>query len=443
MDLVIEARAFVRGALSDVEIGIDQSSGTIEAVKRNLAGRPRRRFPGQLLLPSGVDWHVHFRDPGFPHKEDFHTGTLGAALGGVGTVLDMPNTRPQVDRISRLEEKIEGVRGKACVDWGLWATLTPPSPKPLELLRRCAGLKMFLAPTTGVDAPPTNPEIRRALQFARQAGRWTVVHAENPPAKRASHSTRDHDAARPLGDEVAAIERLASLAPDPARVHIAHVTSRPAAQAAARAGFSCGATPHHLLLSYESIPDAFGKVNPPLRDPAIREGLVASFQEGNPTHLESDHAPHTADEKRGRFDEAPAGVPGIQTMLPLLLHRAKKGELAIERVVSAASERPAQDLGIPTGRIEHGLQADFILINPRDPRRIRGERLASRCRWTPFEGMEAIFPTTHYLRGEPIVEDGEFVGRVGRGRQIAVAPASDSRPPVHRVTTKAKNPRAD
>lgn len=420
MDLVIEARAYVRGALSDVAIGVDESTGKIEAVKRNLPGRPRRRFRGQLLLPSGVDWHVHFRDPGFLQKEDFRTGTLGAALGGVATVLDMPNTRPLVDRISRLDEKIEAVRGKACVDWGLWATLTPQTPKPLELLRRCAGLKLFLAPTTGVEAAPTDDQLRQALQHAQRAGRWTVAHAEAASTKRPTHSTRDHDAARPVPSEVAAIRRLSGLAPDPTHVHIAHVTSRDAAQAAKQSGFTCGATPHHLMLSHETVQDAFGKVNPPLRSVFVQRELMASYTEGLVDRLESDHAPHAREEKRQPFPETPAGVPGVQTMIPLLLRLVKAGNVPLARVVSTACERPAQDLGIGSGRIEAGQPANFFLIDSHKPVRIRADQLASRCQWSPFEGREAIFPTTHFLRGEPIVEDGRFVARTGRGRPISL-----------------------
>src|SRR5581483_3873940 len=103
-----------------VEIGIDEEHGKILAVKKNLVGQPRRRHRNRLLVPSGTDIHVHFRDPGHAKKEDFRTGTLGAALGGIGAVFDMPNTVPLVDRVSRLEDKAEAVAAKAVVDWGLW-----------------------------------------------------------------------------------------------------------------------------------------------------------------------------------------------------------------------------------------------------------------------------------------------------------------------------------
>lgn len=418
MDLILEARAFHNGSLSDVEIGIDESSGTITAVKRNLTGATRRRHRGLLLLPSGVDWHVHFRDPGFSKKEDFRTGTTGAALGGVGTVLDMPNTKPVVDRPSVLLEKQEAVARKAVVDWGLWATLTPRSLEPERLIEKAVGVKLYLGPTTNAEEPLSDAFLADALRFVHAQRKWAVLHAESTPKERSLRDTRDHDDSRDAASEVAAIRRAAALAPKGARVHVAHATTREAVAVASEAGFTSGATPHHLLLSHESHRDAFGKVNPPLRSEIQRSGLWDALKAGLVRHLESDHAPHTLDEKRQEFASAPSGVPGVETLLPLLLYKAKHGDVELKEVVQAASERPAEDLGIRKGRIAPGYDADFFLIDPREPVKLRGDELASKCGWTPFEGHPAFRPAIHYLRGEVVVEEGEFIGRAGRGRRV-------------------------
>lgn len=432
MDLIVEARAWVQGALRDVEIGIEE--GRIQAVKHNLTGSPRKRYRHQLLLPSGVDWHVHFRDPGAPHKEDFRTGTIAAARGGIGAVFDMPNTHPLVDRPSRLADKIDAVTSKACVDWGLWATVTPQTVQLPRLLRESNGLKLFLSRTTGVDASLSDAGIARTIVQAQAARRWVLFHAENPPGTHLAQSTRDHDLNRPADQEVAAIERLAGLAPDPDGLHIAHLTTREALEAANKAGFRAAVTPHHLLLSHEAVTDARGKVNPPLRSEIQRRALWDAFVGGAPVQLESDHAPHTIDDKAERFHEAPSGVPGVETMLPLLLHLAKHGDVPLSHVMAAACERPAASLGLDRGSLHPGHRADFFLVDPREPKPIRADRLASRAGWTPFEGRPALIPTAHYLAGELVVEEGHFIGQPGCGERILPVPRPPTAetPPHHR-----------
>ena len=423
MDLVIEARAFFQGKVSDVEIGVDTATGKIVAVKRNIPGQPRKRFrSNHLLLPSGVDWHVHFSDPGHPAKEDFASGTRAAAHGGIGTVLDMPNTVPLVDRRSRLREKYETVSAKACIDWGLFATITRETGDPAALAQEAVGAKIYLAPTTGVSDGPSDDEVRHALEACHEARRWAVVHAETPPVGASPTNLKAHDESRPSRLEVDAIRRVANLAPDPSHVHIAHATTREALEAAREAGMSAGVTPHHLLLTYEGRRDASFKVNPPLRPEPDRRGLHDAFAEGLAPHLESDHAPHTQDEKKARFDETPAGMPGVETLLPLLLRRAKHGDLPLEQVVFASAQRPATALGIPKGKIEQGFDADFYIVDTRAARKLRADRLHGKCDWSAFEGWPILPILHHYQRGVPVIEDGEFTGRAGRGRRIDPPP---------------------
>jgi len=143
-----------------------------------------------------------------------------------------------------------------------------------------------------------------------------------------------------------------------------------------------------------------------------------AFQQGRIDAVASDHAPHTLDEKSGPFEESPAGVPGVATAFPLLLRRTRAGDLDLSRLVSAMSTRPAEILQIPKGIIEVGRDADLIVADPRAIETIRAKRLRYKCGWTPFDGMEAIFPNAVYLRGESVVEHGESTAE-GRGRLLA------------------------
>jgi dihydroorotase len=183
------------------------------------------------------------------------------------------------------------------------------------------------------------------------------------------------------------------------------------------AGVTTEVTPHHLFLDFSKPLHAFGKVNPPLRGPEDREALWKAFAAGRIDVVATDHAPHTRDEKEQPFEETPSGLPGVATSLPLLLRQVRAENLSLERFVAATSTRPAEILGVPKGKIEVGSDADLLVVDARNVVKITPRRVRYKCGWTPFEGMEAVFPRTVYLRGERIVEDGEPIAE-GLGRPL-------------------------
>ena len=422
--LVLEGRAFYRGGLESLAIGIE--AGRIAQIAKVLEGDERTDYGERLILPGGVDLHVHFRDPGYPIKEDFSTGTAAAAVGGVTTVLDMPNTAPPVTSVSAYNAKLAAVRGKAHVDFGLYAAFrTQRDPTTFRGVAPAG--KIYMAPTTGELAvdEPTAQGIVKAVAETRT---FTSVHAESP-AKFGGEEGRTlpaHDHMRPPEAEAAAIKALAHAAlqeSQPPRIHIAHVSSRAALEALAGASFTAEVTPHHLFLEATMNLQARGKVNPPLRRREEREALWRALADGRIDALASDHAPHTIEEKDQPFEQAPAGIPGVETMLPLVLRAVRAGDLTLERFVDVAAKRPAELLGLNAGVIEVGRLANLIVVDPRAIVTVRTKALHSRCGWTPFEGMEAVFPEATYVRGELAARDGSIVGeRLGRPIPAAVKP---------------------
>lgn len=417
MDWILEGRCFVRGELTECCLGIDEETGRIEAVKKVLTGAPVRSAKGRIVLPAAVDLHVHFRDPGHPKKEDFRSGTRSALLGGVGTVFDMPNTDPVVDTLSHLTEKVESVASKAFVDYGLWATITSRTADAEDLARSADGVKLYLAPTTGVPTGSDDETIGLALAAARRTRRLVAVHAEAAIAPDAA-TLSQYDTARSVDREVEAVSRLAQLATARDDVHVAHATALPVIEAAQDAGFSVGVTPHHLLLSVDRRWALVGKVNPPLRQPDVRETLWDTFRASGPLILETDHAPHTWEEKDQPFAETPAGLPGVQTALPVLLRRAKAGDVPLAQVVAAYCDRPAARIGVAKGRLETGYDADLVLVDPRRAQKVRRDWIESKSGWSPYEGFEALIPDEVVLRGEAVVEEGRCVATAGRGRRL-------------------------
>lgn len=413
--LVLRGRAFYRGRLESLSIGIQD--GRIAAVRKLLRGDEEVDYGEALILPGGVDLHVHMRDPGHTQKEDFASGTRSAALGGVTTVMDMPNTKPPVTTRHELEAKAASIRGRAHVDYGLYAA--PLAGRSVNRLLEADAFKVYLAESTGglqVDAD----EVPDIVEAAGDAGRLLVVHAEDAtrfePAKDAS--LEGHHLARPKEAEASAARSL----PRGRRagpLHIAHVTCVEALEATPP-GVTTEVTPHHLLLDFRRGIGARGKVNPPLRSPEDREALWKAFKEGRIDIVASDHAPHTLEEKEEPFGEAPAGVPGVGTSIPLLLRRVKAGDLDLARFVAAMATRPAAILGLEKGLLEVGREADLVIVDPREVSEVRAKRLGTKCGWTPFEGMEACFPKAVYLRGAEVAADGEPAAE-GVGRRITTS----------------------
>ncbi|MCI4356787.1 MAG: amidohydrolase family protein [Thermoplasmata archaeon] len=431
-DRVVTGRAWVGGRLIPVEVGIDDD-GRIGRVGRSVRSSGTRLDLGDaVLLPSATDLHAHFRDPGGPDPaESFATGTEGAALGGIGTVVDMPNTQPAVTDRERWLSKAALARRRIAIDVVLYGQ-ADSGPGIRSLAPVAGGLKLYLSPTTDAVETVSEADLPQLLSASAASGLPLSVHAEWPDAfvtpQEPPDSSEAWNRTRPPESETEAVRRLLG-APLDLRLHIAHATLASTVDAVARAHLSCEATPHHLLLGARPHDDAFRKTNPPLRREADRAALWDKFTAGAIPILASDHAPHHREEKSRPFPLAPSGVPGVETMLPLFLELVRDGRVTLPVLMAAAMDRPARWLGLPTGRLIPGHRANFLAVDFRRRGTVEARRLRSPAGWSPFEGWRAIFPTWHFRDGSPIVRNGEFVGgpvgrivrpEYARGRSAAV-----------------------
>lgn len=424
-DLVVKGRLFLpdgrieRGAFA-------VAGGRIREVGAHLSGARVLDFGERLVVPGAIDPHVHFRDPGQSEKEDFASGTKAAALGGVTTVLDMPNTTPPTFTREALDQKLALSRAKACVDFGLHLGLDEKGAS-LPLLADATSMKVYLGATTGNLLVRDMDLVRRALVAAAAADRTVVFHAESQDClDRHAHLLDEtypsHAKARPAICEAEAIAQLALAAKGTgARVHLAHLSTSAGLHAMAGAGFSAEVCPHHLLFTESRLRDGgVFKMNPPLRAEEDRRALWAALKDGAIQCLASDHAPHTPHEKASeRAKACPAGVPGVQTLLPVLLPLA--ADVGIARLLDA-SVAAARIFSLhDKGAIAAGKDADFAVYDLDATQPVRKENMASKAGWTPFEGMPAVFPTHTFVRGERVVDEGRFVGRAGSGRFVRPA----------------------
>ncbi|HDS59277.1 MAG TPA: hypothetical protein ENN54_03155 [Thermoplasmatales archaeon] len=414
MAMVIAGRAYVDGAVRHTRIAI--RDGRIAAIGGNLSGDPLLDVGDDLIFPAAIDCHVHFREPGMTHKEDFFTGTRAAALGGVTAVLDMPNTRPPAMTPEALQEKLHRVQSKACVDFGLYGGIGPDSDVE-AMAPHCAAFKIYLSGDNDMYVPPES--LPGVLARVRHTGKVLALHAELRDCIDRSPSTSlaEYQSRRPGGCEVEAVKTvLQANATVKSPVHFCHVSSAAALRLLPQPGATSGVTPHHLFLSAQHSFDlpAMGKVNPPLRDEPERRALLALVAAGRATLLESDHAPHTREEKQ-EFAGAPSGLPGVDALLPLTLSAVNRGEMPLSLVHRLLCAAPARRFGLNKGHIEVGRDADLVVLDMKEKPVVSH----SKCGWTPYEGMTGVYPRQVFMRGQKIVDEGCFVGAPGQGERVA------------------------
>jgi dihydroorotase len=381
---------------------------------------------GLHVLPGVIDSQVHFREPGGEHKEDLASGTAAAALGGVTCVFEMPNTDPPTTTAEALADKLARARGRAWVDHAFFIGAAPDNLDHLSELERlpgCCGVKIFMGSSTGSLLVSEDRDIERALRAGR---RRVAVHAEDEARLRARRAIAEsggdvavHPEWRDVECARRATERLLALSARTRRpVHVLHVTT--AEEMALLAGrpkwVSVECTPQHLTLE---APDCYrrlgtlAQMNPPIRDARHRAALWQGVADGVVDVIGSDHAPHTREEKARPYPESPSGMPGVQTLLPIMLDHVHAGRLGLDRLVELVSGAPARLYRVSAkGAIRAGFDADLSLVDLAAERRITDDWLASKCGWSPFAGTVVTgWPMATVIRGRAVMRDGELIGR--------------------------------
>jgi dihydroorotase len=388
---------------------------TIAEVGRDLSADGERVLDvsGKRLFPGMIDAHVHFREPGYPQKETWATGSRAAAAGGVTTVVDQPNTDPPTVDGDAFDGKVE-FTDDSLVDWGINGGVTADWDPATLFERRLFALgEVFLADSTG-DMGIETDLFERALEAAADRGVTVTVHAEDADYFNDDARARDDadawSAYRTAKAEREAVARACEAAQRVgARIHIAHTSTPEGIDIAADAGMTTEVTPHHLLLSRRDLSElgTNGRMNPPLRREKRRREVYERVADGTVDIVATDHAPHTTEEKDASIWDAPSGVPGVETALPLLLAEAHDPDTALgyERVRDLTASNPAAVFDLPQkGAIEPGKDADLVLVDTTGTTEIRAEDRHTDCGWTPFEGFDAIFPEWTMVRGTTVFE---------------------------------------
>lgn len=386
---------------------------------------------GLHVLPGVIDTQVHFREPGNEHKEDLETGSRAAVLGGVTAVFEMPNTNPPTTTREAIEDKLKRAAGRMHCDHAFYVGATPSNVGALAALERLpgvCGVKAFLGSSTGTLLLDQEDAILAALKGGT---RRMAVHSEDEARlrERKSHAVRgdvrshpvwrDAETARNSTERVLRLARMAGR-----RLHVLHVTTAEELPllAAARDLATVETTPQHLTLAapecYERL-GSYAQMNPPIREAYHREALWKAVSEGLIDVIGSDHAPHTREEKGKTYPDTPSGMTGVQTLVTILLDHVNAGRLTLERFVDLTSAGAARIFGIANkGRIALGYDADFTIVDLKAKKRIENSWIASRCGWTPFDGVETTgWAVATVIRGTAVMRDGALTNG-GQGRPL-------------------------
>ena len=375
---------------------------------------------GLDILPGVIDTQVHFREPGLVHKEDLESGSRAAVLGGVTAVFEMPNTKPNTDSAEAIQDKLARAHHRMWCDHAFYVGATNHNAAALAELERLpgtAGVKIFMGASTGdllVAEDSSLAEVlasghRRVAIHAEDEARMNARAGERVPGDAASHPVwRDDESALLATRRILKLARAAGR-----RIHVLHVTTPAELELLGQHKdiATCEVTPQHLTLAGEEAYPRLGtlaQMNPPIRSGAHRDGLWHWLQQGVPDILGSDHAPHTLEEKAKPYPDSPSGMPGVQTMLPLMLNHVAEGRTTLARVIDLTSAGPQRVFGIiGKGRIAIGYDADFSIVDLKARWTIEESWLASRSGWSPFTGMTLTGrPIGTIVRGKRVMWDG-------------------------------------
>ena len=377
---------------------------------------------GLHLMPGVIDTQVHFREPGAEAKEDLKSGSRAAVMGGVTAVFEMPNTKPSTTTAKALKDKVKRATNRMWCDFAFYMGASKKNAKNLHKLERlagCCGVKIFMGSSTGDLLVADDQTLADILE---NGTRRIAIHAEDEDRlNERKHLSEEggveqHPVWRDAKTAYKATDRILEIARRTGRrVHVLHITTEDemALLAAYKDVASVEVTPQHLTLSapecYEEL-GSYAQMTQPIRGETDRSCLWKALRVGIVDVLGSDHAPHEKEMKALPYPNSPSGMPGVQTLLPLMLDQVNRGAISMERLVDLTSAGPARLFNIAgKGRLAVGYDADLTIVDLKRKWTIEEDWLQSKCGWSPFTGRQLVGkPVGTFVRGKKVMWEGEL-----------------------------------
>ena len=367
---------------------------------KNVNAKKRIDAKNLHILPGVFDTQVHFREPGKTKKENLKTGSLSAVAGGITTVFDMPNNKPSITTSKLFKDKLKRAKNRMYSNYAFYFGAEKNNIKEInkvEKLDGCCGIKVFVGSSTGTLLVSNYADIGRIMKNTRKIIAFHSEDEDELNRRKKYIKTNDpssHPKWRNVDTAMISTRKLINLAnKNKRRIHILHISTGDEINLLKKQKkyVTCEVTPQHLTLSSPSCYKNIGtlaQMNPPIRSGKHKTILRNAFKKGQFEVIGSDHAPHLLSEKKLKYPKSPAGMPGVQTLLPILLNEVSKKFISITDVVRLTSYNPKRIFKFKNkGLIKKGYDADFTFVDLNKKQKVSNRMVKSRCGWTPFHGM--------------------------------------------------------
>ena len=424
LDLIIKnGSSYIDGELNNQNIGIKDGKiveiGKIVTETKNILDSTNL-----TVLPGCIDTQVHFREPGSTDAEDLNSGSRAAIAGGITSVFEMPNTNPPTSSKKEFSNKLKLAKNRMYCNYAFYFGATPDNHKELSELQDlegCCGIKLFAGSSTGNLLVNKEEDIEKVFQ---NCSKIVSVHSEDEEILNIRKKlikegdVKTHPVWRNEESAISSTRKIVKIAERlNKKAHILHVTTKEEvdflSQHKGKVSFEI--TPQHLTLTapecYEKL-GTYAQMNPPIRNKTHYDRLWYGVRNNFPDIIGSDHAPHLKENKDKIYPESPSGMPGVQTLVPVMLNHVNDGKLTLHQFINFVCENPVKIFGIKNkGYIKVGYDADFTIVDLDKKIEIKNKNIESKCKWSPFNGQ--IFkgtPVSTIINGEIKMKDGKILG---------------------------------
>ena len=424
LDLIIKnGQCYIDGELKNLDVAI--KDGKIQHIgKISEKAKEEISAKDQIILPGCIDTQTHFREPGSTDTEDLHSGSRAAIVGGITSVFEMPNTNPPTSNMKEFQRKLDLAQDRMYCNYAFYFGATADNSKDLASLKDlegCCGIKLFAGSSTGNLLVAEENDIDKVFQ---NSSKVVAVHSEDEAILNINKKlikkgdVHTHPVWRSVECAISSTRRIVKIAERyNKKAHVLHITTKEEIDFLSqhKGNITFEITPQHLTMY---APDCYNKLgtyaqmNPPLRDKSHYDRLWYAVKNNLNDTIGSDHAPHLKVNKDKEYPNSPSGMPGVQTILPVMLNHVNEGRLTLNQLINYVCENPVKIFGIKNkGFIKEGYDADFTVVDMNKIIEIKNENIESKCKWSPFNGDKFKgTPVATIIRGKVKMKDGEIIG---------------------------------
>ena len=415
---------YIEGKLTKVDLGL--SGNKIKKIgKIELNSSKVFDATDKVVLPGIIDTQVHFREPGSTDAEDLESGSRAAVLGGVTSLFEMPNTNPPTSNLVEFEKKLQLAKDRMHSNYAFYFGATPENIEQLSQLKNlkgCCGIKLFAGSSTGNLLVDKEADIEKVIS---NSDRIVSIHSEDEEILKVRKKfikkgdVHSHPIWRDVESAMSSTRRVVKIAERyNKKIHVLHVTTKEEVDFLAmhKKNVTFETTPQHLTLYAPDCYDklkTYAQMNPPLRTKEHHDRLWVAIKNNIVDVLGSDHAPHTKENKNKEYPNSPSGMPGVQTIFPVMIDHVNKGKLSLEQLIKLMCENPCRIFGIKNkGYIKEEYDADLTIVDMNKEQVIKDEMIASKCGWTPFNNYKVKgFPVGTIVNGNLVMSEGKVISK--------------------------------